>query len=153
MNEKIIEIIKGVIRKWGGEPITHEKLVLLRNEVYKRTKTNKNAPFSNVKKWVKEARRQIRIEAKKSKLKEQAKTKGEADSAVSRIPESVQRSVDTIKEQTQEVYVERPVPRIVFDKVYLQNVQYEISGIRGALERISRQLDKLEKELSSHAED
>ncbi len=154
MDEKIVGIIRGMIRRWAGEPITPEKLVALRNEVYKKTRTNKNAPFSNVKKWIKEARKQIRAEEKK-KGKSAAKpakrhVHEEEEIHAPKVPESLQRSIDAIKEESHEIYVERPAPKIVFDKVYLQNIQYDISGMRSALERMSRQLEKLEKELNEH---
>jgi len=78
------------------------------------------------------------------------------------IPEvsrKVEDSVNFIKESAplsppapmQEVSL--PKPTIVFDKIYLQSIKFEIAGIRQTMERVSRQLDKLDKELSSHNDD
>ena len=66
-------------------------------------------------------------------------------------------SVNLIKDDSQppspQQEVALPKPTIVFDKIYLQSIKFEIAGIRQTMERVSRQLDKLEKELSSHNED
>lgn len=79
------------------------------------------------------------------------------------IPEvsrKVEESVNLIKEEAlpaapaaplQEVAMQKP--QIVFDRIYLQSIKFEIAGIRQTMERVSRQLDKLEKELSSHEEE
>jgi len=147
LEEKIIHIIVGMLKRMEGEPITQEKLVAIRSEVYKRTRGNKNAPFSNVKKWIKEARKMMRSEGKK-----EGKKKAAAPAPPARISESLQKSIDNVKADAHEIYVEAPKPKIVFDKVYLQNIQYDISGMRSALERMSKQLDRLEKELEEHRE-
>ena len=79
------------------------------------------------------------------------------------IPEvsrKVEDSVNLIKEETtptvpaaQLQEVAMPKPQIVFDKVYIQSIKYDIAGIRQTMERVSRQLDKLEKELESHSDE
>ena len=71
--------------------------------------------------------------------------------------QATEDSVNFIKEENtpalpaQEVLL--PKPTIVIDKVYLQSIKFEIAGIRQTMERVSRQLDKLEKELTSHGDD
>ena len=69
----------------------------------------------------------------------------------------IEDSVNFIKDESapaapaQEVML--PKPTIVIDKVYLQSIKFEFAGIRQTMERVSRQLDKLEKELTNHGED
>jgi hypothetical protein len=174
MEEKIVKIVAAKLRRYEGQPINQEKLEAIRASVYSQTKTNKSASFSNVKKWIKAARGMMKRQEKEARKTAAGKSK-KAGKAPSRhsfepaekvssfreppIPEvskRVEDSVNLIKEeglpaQLQEVSL--PKPTIVFDKVYLQSIKFEIAGIRQTMERVSRQLDKLEKELSSHKEE
>ena len=195
MDEKIIKIVAAKLRRIGDQPINAEKLVEIREEVYKATKTNKFASFSNVKKWVKAARGYMKAqetaarggahspkanrEAKPAaakggahspqanraaKGKPAAKSAGKPAKPAKReeefvapvVPRKIEDSVNFIKEEntpampSQEVVL--PKPTIVFDKIYLQSIKFEIAGIRQTMERVSRQLDKLEKELTNHGE-
>ena len=77
MDEKIIRIVAARLRRFGGEPINQEKLVIIRDDVYKATRTNKFAPFSNVKKWVKAARAYMK-KAQKPAAKPSKPTKGKS---------------------------------------------------------------------------
>ncbi|MFA6213990.1 MAG: hypothetical protein WC717_01810 [Candidatus Micrarchaeia archaeon] len=170
MDEKIIKIVAAKLRRIGEAPINAEKLTEIREEVYKATRSNKFASFANVKKWVKAARGHMKAAEKKAKPAHKAKPakakhakaparheKREAEFVPPVVSRKVEDSVNFIKEETapalpaQEVVL--PKPTIVFDKVYLQSIKFEIAGIRQTMERVSRQLDKLEKELSSHGED
>jgi len=181
MDEKVIKIVAAKLRRIGDQPINAEKLTEIREEVYKATKTNKFASFSNVKKWVKAARGYMKAQEKAkpaSKAKPAAKAadaRGGAHSPQANraskpaklnrreeefvapvVPRKIEDSVNFIKEEnapalpSQEVML--PKPTIVFDKVYLQSIKFEIAGIRQTMERVSRQLDKLEKELTNHGE-
>ncbi len=165
MDEKIIRIVASKLRRYAGQPINQEKLVSIRAAVYSATRTNKSASFSNVKKWIKAARKYIKIKDKAKKAKKPAKRKAQkpkkakkpvSEPEVHRVPKKVEQSVNIIKQETepqqpaQEVAL--PKPTIVFDKVYLQGIKFEIAGIRQTMERVSRQLDRLEKELSEHEE-
>jgi hypothetical protein len=174
MDEKIQKIISAKLKLWHGQPIDVPKLEKIRDEVYKKTRTNKFAPFSNIKKWIKMTRQAMAKEEKaKGKPAKHAKAahipkKGKAkpaphrhEPAHERIPEPapvsarVEASVNELKDEVQRIEVAasaRPA-QIVFDKVYLQRFSYEIASMRQAMERISRQLDKLEKELLSHRDD
>ncbi|MFH1307117.1 MAG: hypothetical protein ABIH83_05710 [Candidatus Micrarchaeota archaeon] len=179
MDQKIISIIKARLRRWEGKPIDKEKLESLRTEIYKKTRKNKSAPFANIKKWIKEARKQM-ASAKKKKLKKsgkktkkpskkakpvkKAKISKKSKSAPSlrdipptpRVSQSVRASLDEIKSemnipvaaQREEVVLKKPP--MVLDKVYLQSMSFEMASMRQALEKIGRQIDKLEKELSAH---
>ena len=168
MDEKTIKIVAAKLRRIGDQPINAEKLTEIREEVYKATKTNKFASFSNVKKWVKAARGYMKAQEKaaaKAKPASKSKPAAKAASRPSKreeefvapiVPRKIEDSVNFIKEEnapalpSQEVML--PKPTIVFDKVYLQSIKFEIAGIRQTMERVSRQLDKLEKELTNHGE-
>jgi len=185
MDEKIIKIVAAKLRRIGDQPINAEKLAEIRDDVYKATKTNRFASFSNVKKWVKAARGYAKAQEKASSQKataskaKQADAKGGARSPQANkaaktaikpakftkhdeefvapvVPRKIEDSVNFIKEEntpalpSQEVML--PKPTIVFDKVYLQSIKFEIAGIRQTMERVSRQLDKLEKELTNHGD-
>ena len=170
MDEKIIRIVAGKLRAYKDQPINQERLSAIREAVYKGTRTNKSASFSNVKKWIKAARGMMRQKEKgagkaKAKPSKPSGKKVSISQAVavepSREPEipvvsrKVEESVNYIKDQAEVVpeEVSLPKPTIVFDKVYLQSIKYEIAGIRQTMERVSRQLDKLEKTLSEKEED
>jgi hypothetical protein len=161
MDDKTSKIIAGYLKKWQGQVITKEMLGKLRDDIHKKTRKNKFAPFSNVKKWIKAVRKQMKAEkkAKEAKSAPKAKAKGKkgrekaapsSKSLPARVEESIQALKDEVHMPAPPVEIELPKAPIVFDKVYLQNIQFEISSIRQLMERVSRQLDKLEKELSSH---
>ncbi|VVB99245.1 Uncharacterised protein [uncultured archaeon] len=169
MEEKIVKIVAAKLRKYEGQPIKQEELESIRSAVYSATKTNKSASFSNVKKWIKEARSMMKKEEKAGKKAAKAKpAKGKAKAAhhaparepvIPEVSRKIEDSVNLIKDEApvapmaplQEVPMAKPT--VVFDKVYLQSIKFEIAGIRQTMERVSRQLDKLEKELESHGED
>ncbi|VVB58476.1 Uncharacterised protein [Candidatus Anstonella stagnisolia] len=171
MDEKILSIVSAKLKRWEGQVINEDKLKEIRDEVYKKTKSNKFAPFSNIKKWIKGARMELKraekAEGKKAKPSKAAKAKpsrakeefhAELRPAPIPIPEishAVENSVNELKLSSQPHMQEVPLPKptIVFDKVYLQSIKHEVAGIRQVMERISRQLDKLEHELSSHRSD
>jgi len=165
MDEKIVRIVSARLKRYGDAPINAEKLAEIRSDVYKATKSNKFASFANVKKWVKAARSHMRKQEKakpeaakpKKAPKASKKAAHKEEYAAPEVPRKIEDSVNFIKDETapaapaQEVVL--PKPTIVFDKVYLQSIKFEIAGIRQTMERVSRQLDKLEKELSSHGEE
>ncbi|VVC01122.1 Uncharacterised protein [uncultured archaeon] len=173
MDEKIIKIVAARLRRMEGQPINQEKLESIRESVYSATRSNKSASFSNVKKWIKGARSMIKRQEKEAsraaKAKKPAKQAKKAakgakhpspaehqyrEPFVPEVSRRVEDSVNMIKEESimpaplQEVQLAKPT--IVFDKVYLQSIKFEIAGIRQTMERVSRQLDKLERELTEH---
>jgi hypothetical protein len=149
------------LRRWEGQPIDKEKLEGLRSEIYEKTKTNKFAPFSNVKKWIKAARKAIakgRKEAEKKGKAKPSSSKKDEPMPIPQVSTEVEQGMLELKAEMgqkpithQEVSM--PKPPIVFDKVYLQSMNYEMASMRSALERISKQLDKLDRELQSHGDD
>ncbi|MDE1798350.1 MAG: hypothetical protein KGH63_03010 [Candidatus Micrarchaeota archaeon] len=161
MDDAIIKITIAKLRRWEGQVIDQKKLESLRTEIYAKTKTNKFAPFSNIKKWIKAARKEMAKKEKEAAKKAGAGAKAaakairEAEPVVAATSARVQSSMDQLKvemapEPPQEVAM--PKPAIVFDKVYLQTITYEMASMRQALDRIGRQLDKLERELNQHRE-
>lgn len=163
MDETIIKIVKARLKRWEGQTLDKAKLNSLRTEIYDKTRTNKFAPFSNIKKWVHAARKAIAADAKaaaKSAAKKSSapasKSKSHSSSAPAHIPVvsfAVQSSLDDIKSEmdlTPRQEVVMPKAPVVLDKVYLQSISFEIAAMRSAMDRIGRQLDKLEKELNQH---
>jgi len=78
-----------------------------------------------------------------------------------KISQSVKRSLDEIKSEISSVTESVSTPSgntevflrrtpMVLDKVYLQSMSFEMASMRQALDRIGRQLDKLERELTAH---
>jgi len=180
MDEKVIKIVSSKLRRYEGQPINQEKLESIRQAVYSATRTNKSASFTNVKKWIKAARSHMKKQekAEKAAAKKHAKPShpkkaqkvGKHSHAheeklehhyreppIPTVSRRVEDSVNLIKDESlvpavlEEVQLAKPT--IVFDKVYLQSIKFEIAGIRQAMERVSRQLDKLEKELTEHGKE
>jgi len=71
---------------------------------------------------------------------------------VPKVAAAVQASLDEIKTEMEmpRQEIAMPKPTVVMDKVYLQSISFEIAAMRSAMDRIGRQLDKLEKELNQH---
>jgi len=172
MDEKIIKVVASKLRKLEGQPINAEKLSDIREAIFKSTGTNKSASFSNVKKWVKAARSYIKnvdkqqaksacaVASKPQSKPSRASAEQERphrEPVIPAVSRKVEDSVNMIKEEAIEpapvVEVSMQRPTVVFDKVYLQSIKFEVASIRQTMERVSRQLDKLEKELTSHRSD
>lgn len=167
MDETIIKIVKARLKRWEGQTLDKVKLNSLRTEIYDKTRTNKFAPFSNIKKWVHAARKAIAADAKsaakssasaaKKSAASASKSKSHASSSapahIPAVSAAVQNSLDDIKSEmdlTPRQEVVMPKAPVVLDKVYLQSISFEIAAMRSAMDRIGRQLDKLERELNQH---
>ncbi len=165
MDETIIKIVKARLKRWEGQTLDKAKLNSLRTEIYDKTRTNKFAPFSNIKKWVHAARKHMAADAKAAaksaasaskKSASASKSKSHSSPAPAHIPAvsaAVQNSLDDIKSEmdlTPRQEVVMPKAPVVLDKVYLQSISFEIAAMRSAMDRIGRQLDKLERELNQH---
>jgi hypothetical protein len=155
MDEKILKIVVSQLKKFEGETIDKEKLSKIREAVFKATGKNKYASFEHVKKWIKAARSFIKNQQKTKK----SESSDLADSSESTkkfaepsLPAEVEQSVNAIKEE-KVVEIAPQKPTIVFDKIYLQNIKFEIAAIRQTMERVSRQLDRLEKEISQQSKE
>lgn len=75
------------------------------------------------------------------------------------IPSKARDEIESLKMSMQphfttvEHEVEVPRATQVMDKVYLQRISFEIAGIRQAIERMNKQLSRLESELSGSKEE
>ncbi|MEM4389765.1 MAG: hypothetical protein QXG98_03805 [Candidatus Micrarchaeia archaeon] len=119
MDEEVAAIIRKKLKSWGDEKLNTAKLVELRKEITERTGKYKFAPFSNIKKWVREVKKTLSAEERPAKKTATAKV--------------------TPAEET---------APLLSDRVFLQNISFEIAGMRRTLERISQQLDMLERQLA-----
>ncbi|HQT44374.1 MAG TPA: hypothetical protein PLO51_00190 [Candidatus Micrarchaeota archaeon] len=70
------------------------------------------------------------------------------------VPSRARNEIDSLKMSMQPHFMtvehEADMPRTtqVMDKVYLQRISFEIAGIRQAIERMNKQLSRLETELT-----
>ncbi len=75
------------------------------------------------------------------------------------VPTKARDEIESLKMSMQphfttvEHEVELPRATQVMDKVYLQRISFEIAGIRQAIERMNKQLSRLESELSGGSEE
>lgn len=148
MEDDIKKIITKALLNWEGETINDKKLGELKEMIFKKTGKHKFLPYTNLKKWIKEVKRDMKdkkptkkVEAKKEKPTENKK---------------VVVNVSKVKEEkVSENVSQKAVISPFQDRVLFQNLSYEISSMRRALERISKQLDDLEgtlKEINSKEE-
>jgi len=73
--------------------------------------------------------------------------RGAAPSPAAHFSEEVRESVASVRAVIAEPLQERK-PIIHLDKVYLQGIKFEIASIRQVLERVSRQIDALDRKIS-----
>lgn len=142
MEDDVKKVIKKALEKWEGESINQAKLAELKEMIYKKTGKYKFLPYVNLKKWIKEV---------KSDMKEKKPTK---KVEVKKEKPTETKKKEVVKERR--VEEDNVAPKAVIspfqDRVLFQNLSYEISSMRRALERISKQLDDLEgtlKEINS----
>jgi hypothetical protein len=157
MDEKILKIVASQLKKFEGETIDKEKLSKIREAVFKATGKNKYASFEHVKKWIKAARSFIKNQQKTKKSESESSDLADNLESTKKfvepsLPAEVEQSVNAIKEE-KVVEIAPQKPTIVFDKIYLQNIKFEIAAIRQTMERVSRQLDRLEKEISQQSKE
>ena len=75
------------------------------------------------------------------------------------VPSKARDEIESLKMSMQphfttvEHEVELPRATQVMDKVYLQRISFEIAGIRQAIERMNKQLARLESELSGGSDE
>lgn len=135
LDDKVKSIIMKKIEEWGDQPINVARLSELREVITKKTGKHKFLPYNNLKKWIREVKKEMRT---MPKTKQATKTV----------------ATPAVPAQPTEVAVPKPVPQPAAvmspfaDRVYFQNLGYELSSMRRALERISKQLDELEAQLN-----
>ncbi len=127
MDETVKGLIVEKLEEWGpDESITVAKLAELRDYITKKTGKHKFLPYTNLRKWVREVKKEMKITRRKKKT-EKAPTVAQ--------PPSPQRAIIS------------PFA----DRVFFQNFTYELTTMRKTLERISKQLDELERQVQEMA--
>ena len=129
MDEQSKNIIKKKLQKLGDARLNKDNLKEIRDEISASTGHNKFASFKNVRKWVSMVKKELKKEQVSSSKKEKAKGPAVEKAAPS-------------------------VPNVaISDRVFMQTIGFEIAGIRRSMDRISNQLDELEKKLALKKED
>jgi glutamate synthase domain-containing protein 2 len=141
LDDDVKKIIKKTLKKWEGETINQNKLSELKEIIHKKTGKYKFLPYTNLKKWIKEVKSEMKEKDKKTtKKKVETKTKKKPTATKGK------EKVKVVKEK--KAKEENVAPKAVIspfqDRVLFQNLSYEISSMRRALERISKQLNDLE---------
>ncbi len=148
MDDNVKKIILGKLREWEGETITVAKLGELREIITKKTGKHKFVPYTNIRKWVREAKKDYVAAAKAEK--------GAGPEKGGRAPASEPHHIPAIPKHAGPMVVamqpnsdsmKKSMISPFSDRVYFQNLTYELSAMRRGLERISKQLDDLEEQL------
>jgi len=149
LEDDIKKIITKALLNWEGETINDKKLGELKEMIFKKTGKHKFLPYTNLKKWIKEVRRDMKDKKPTKKVETKVKTKPTEN-------KKVVVNVSKVKEEkVSENVAQKAVISPFQDRVLFQNLSYEISSMRRALERISKQLDDLEgtlKEINNKEE-
>ncbi len=126
MDENVKKIIIDKLEEWGPEEsITVTRLAELRDEITKQTGKHKFLPYTNLRKWVREVKKEMKTTSKSKKKQ----AKKEEAPAVAPTPQ-------------------RAIISPFADRVFFQNFTYELTSMRKTLERISKQLDELERQVN-----
>ncbi|MCX8205760.1 MAG: hypothetical protein N3H30_00850 [Candidatus Micrarchaeota archaeon] len=144
MDEKVKSLIIKKLGEWEGESINTQRLGELRELITKKTGKHKFLAYDNLRKWIREVKKEMRATAKA-----QAKPAKEAEkpAATVRQPEAVPATRPEAVE-AQKASVISPFA----DRVYFQNLTYELGSMRRTLERISKQIDDLEAQLKEFSD-
>jgi Sec-independent protein translocase protein TatA len=138
LDEDVKKIIKKALQKWEGESINQNKLSELKEMIFKKTGKYKFLPYTNLKKWIKEV---------KSEMKDKKTTTKKVENKSKKKPTETKIKKEKVVKQ-KKVEEETAAPKAVIspfqDRVLFQNLSYEISNMRRTLERISKQLNDLE---------
>ena len=148
MDDDIKKIINKALQNWEGETINDKKLGELKEMIFKKTGKHKFLPYTNLKKWIKEVKRDM----KDKKPTKKVETKKEKPTENKKVVVNVNKVKE---EKVSENVSQKAVISPFQDRVLFQNLSYEISSMRRALERISKQLDDLEgtlKEINNKEE-
>lgn len=146
LDDNVKKIILGKLKEWEGEAITVARLGELRETITKKTGKHKFVPYTNIRKWVKEAKKDYKAMIKVEKEKA-GKTAAAAPEPhhIPAIPKHAGPMV--VAMQPGPEAAGKSVISPFADRVYFQNLTYELSAMRRNLERISKQLDDLEEQL------
>jgi len=128
MDEQTGDIIRKKLQKLGEVRLGKEHLKELREEISQGTGHNQFASFKNIRKWV----AMVKKGMKKEKKEEPPAPKKERAAPAKKEPEDLMPELS--------------------ERVFIQTVGYEIAGIRRTMDRISSQLDGIEKKLANKRE-
>jgi hypothetical protein len=130
MDEQSKNIIRKKLQKLGDSRLSKDNLKEIRDEISEATGHNKFASFKNVRKWVSMVKKELKKEQAGSTKKEKASRGPAAEKSAPPVPGAV-----------------------ISDRVFMQTIGFEIAGIRRSMDRISNQLDELEKKLALKKEE
>jgi transposase len=138
---EIISAVKRALSKYEDKSIRDKEIKEIKDYVFAHTGHGKFVSTSTVRKWIKEARKELKTSKKKTKKKIDKKKHKKAveiaESPKTRIIKGAIYAKPAEEESTSE---ERKV-------VAAQNISYEMAAIRQLLQRINRQLDIIEGSL------
>lgn len=139
LDENVKKLIISKLKEWEGEQITVARLGELRDFITKKTGKHKFVPYTTIRKWIKEARKEM------AKTEKPVKEKSIAPAPQApAIPKHTGPVVVAVQPQESAA---KPALSPFTERVYFQNLSYELSAMRRNLERISKQLDELEAQL------
>ncbi len=142
LDDKVKAIITKKLAEWEGEALNADKLGELRELITKKTGKHKFLPYTNLKKWIREVKKEMRATHTVGAKKKTTESEAEAQVATAPSPRPV---------HTEEL-PQKTVMSPFADRVYFQNLAYEVGSMRRTLERISKQLDELENQLKEFRE-
>ncbi|MFH1470238.1 MAG: hypothetical protein ABIF01_00660 [Candidatus Micrarchaeota archaeon] len=128
MDEQTGDIIRKKLQKLGNVRLGKEHLKELREEISRGTGHNQFASFKNIRKWVSMVKKGMKKERKDE------------------TPPPKKERAAPAKKESEELMPE------LSERVFIQTVGYEIAGIRRSMDRISSQLDDIEKKLATKKE-
>ncbi|MEM0438343.1 MAG: hypothetical protein QXU54_03530 [Candidatus Micrarchaeia archaeon] len=144
MDDKVKSIIMKKLAEWEGENINTQRLGELRELITKKTGKHKFLAYDNLRKWIREVKKEMRATAKV-----QAKPAKAAEHSAEPVRQAEQAAV----QRAEAAEPQKPAVMSPFaGRVYFQNLSYELGSMRRTLERISKQIDDLEAQLKEFSE-
>lgn len=144
MDDKVKSLILKKLGEWDGESINTEKLGELRELITKKTGKHKFLAYDNLRKWIREVKKEMRATTKVQAKPVKAPEKAAPAPNYTEPAQSVRQEAAVM----QKTSVISPFS----DRVYFQNLTYELGSMRRTLERISKQIDDLESQLKEFQE-
>ncbi|MCX8200336.1 MAG: hypothetical protein N3G76_02610 [Candidatus Micrarchaeota archaeon] len=144
LDENVKKIILGKLKEWEGETITVARLGELRELITKKTGKHKFVPYTNIRKWIREVKKESKA-MEKARPEKGGKAQAVPQPSTPQIPKHTGPVV--VAMQPSADISSKAVISPFADRVYFQNLTYELSAMRRNLERISKQLDELEAQL------
>ncbi|MEM3364314.1 MAG: hypothetical protein QXS93_02270 [Candidatus Micrarchaeia archaeon] len=146
LDENVKRIIISKLKEWEGETITVARLGELRELITKKTGKHKFVPYTNIRKWIRDVKKEVKTAEKLEKNAEKGGKPQPPQAQVSQVPKHTGPVVVAMQPSAVEA-ASKSVISPFADRVYFQNLSYELTAMRRNLERISKQLDELEAQL------